>query len=113
MSIAKGPLMAKKLDPSYWGNPPQTPTRNTSHVQPEQPMHPTQPTQPQAAQPQSWAADKLTLTFRNHRMDSNPLNPILKLHNLHQRKLTILKLLPRSIVVVSLRQLLPLSSLFF
>ena len=76
--------MAKKLDPSYWGNPPQTPTRNTSHVQPEQ-----------------------------HRMDSNPLNPILKLHNLHQRKLTILKLLPRNIVVVSLRQLLPLSSLFF
>lgn len=58
-------------------------------------------------------ADKLTLTFRNHRMDSNPLNPILKLHNLHQRKLTILKLLPRNIVVVSLRQLLPLSSLFF
>lgn len=105
--------MAKKLDPSYWGNPPQTPTRNTSHVQPEQPMQPTQPTHPQAAHRNLGSADKLTLTFRNHRMDSNPLNPILKLRNLHQRKLTILKLLPRSIVVVSLQQSLPLSSLFF
>ena len=103
--------MAKKLDSSYWGNPPQTPTKNTSHVQPEQPMQPTQPTHPQAAQ--LGLTNKLTLTFRNHRMNSNPLNPILKLRNLHQRKLTILKPLQRGIVVVSLRQLLPLSSLFF
>ena len=67
--------MAKKLDPSYWGNPPQTPTRNTSHVQPEQPMQPTQPTQPQAAQPQSWAGGQTNANFSQPPYGQQPTQP--------------------------------------
>ena len=67
--------MAKKLDPSYWGNPPQTPTRNTSHVQPEQPMQPTQPTQPQAAQHQSWAGGQTNANFSQPPYGQQPTQP--------------------------------------
>ena len=113
MSIAKGPLMAKKLDPYYWGNPPQTQPEIPRMLNPNSQCSLHNPRTLRLRSRNLGSADKLTLTFRNHRMDSNPLNPILKLRNLHQRKLTILKLLPRSIVVVSLQQSLPLSSLFF
>lgn len=42
--------MAKNPDPSYWGNPPQTPTRNNTPSYPQpQPAQPAQPIQPQGS----------------------------------------------------------------